>query len=83
MTVVIAGQLDMGALIDKVIASAELQADLIDRRKLPPALESGPERLLRKLVLRGLPETALKAGAGLALELERQAVAVNQRKDRQ
>ena len=72
---VIDGQLDMGDLIDQVIANSRLQADLIDRRMLPPASESGAERLLRKLVLRGLAETALRPAAGLVVELEREATA--------
>ena len=72
---VMPGQLDMLDLIDRVISNGELQADLIDRRSLPRALESGPERLLRKLVLGGLPETALKPAAGLVVELERAAIA--------
>ena len=73
-TTVIAGQLDMNDLIDRIVASAELRDDLIDRRSLPPASESGPERLLRKLVLGGLPETALHRAAGLVVTLEQQAL---------
>ena len=74
MTTVIAGQLDFADLIDRVIASAELQADLVDRRDLPLAAESGPERLLIKLVRRGLPESALRPAASLVVTLEQQAL---------
>ena len=73
------GQLDMLGLIDQAIASAQLQSGLHDRRKLPVASVSGPERLLVTLVRRGLAESALRPAAGLALELERQAI--DQRKD--
>jgi hypothetical protein len=73
MTTVMPGQLDMLDMIDRAIVSAELQAGLVDRRKLPEASISGPERLLLKLVKRGLAEHALRPAAAVVLELERQA----------
>lgn len=72
-------QLTMLDAIDRAIASAQLQDDLVHRRDLPLAAIGGPERLLYRLVEQGLPETALPAAAGLVLRLEQQAI--DQRRD--
>ena len=64
-------QLNMLQLIDRAIESAELSADLIDRRRLP--VGGGSERLLRTLVVRGLDPDALKPAAALVLAIEQQA----------
>ncbi len=82
MAVVIAGQLDMGALHRPRRRERRAKADLRPRQHLPLAAESGAGRLLRRLVLGGLAKGALRAGAGLALELERAALN-EQRKDEQ
>ena len=67
-------QLDFADLIDRVVASAELQADLIHRRDLPLAAIGGCERLLFQLVTKGLPENALRGAAALVVALEQQAL---------
>jgi len=73
LTVVTPEQLTLDDLIDRAIESARLQADLVDRRALPEAAVSGPERLVVAMVKRGLPEHALHSAARLVIELERQA----------
>ena len=67
-------QLDFADLIDRVVASAELQADLIHRRDLPLAAIGGCERLLFQLAREGLPENALRGAAALVVALEQQAL---------
>ena len=74
MTVVAPEQLTLDDLIDRAIASSQLQDQLVHRRDLPKLEVGGCERLLTRLVRLGLPENALRSAAHLVVALEQAAV---------
>ncbi len=65
-------------LLDAAREATALEAGLRDRRRVP--LENGPARLLRELVLRGLPPESLRPAAALCLAADQAAAERAERK---